>query len=264
MNADSCSRGRWYRSFVSRSDCRVRLLCFHHAGGGASAFRGWVRFLAADVDLVAIQLPGRENRFSEAPYERMSPLVTELVAATEPKLDRPFAFFGYSMGARVALALAQALHAQGMPRPQRLFVAASPGPCLNIPVPGWDQPDRELLATLVSYGGVPPAFQADQELLELLLPTVRADLTTVATWPYQAGSQLNCPVLAFAGHDDGYASPELMRAWASETASSFELRVLPGGHFFIHRRLPEVVAAVDHELALAADGLRRRPETDSA
>jgi len=239
--------GRWLRRLAVRPDRRARLLCFHHAGGSAAAFAGWPALLADDVETLAVQLPGREDRFAEPPYTAMAPLVTDLVDALAPVLAEPFACYGHSMGARVAFALARELTAQGHRGPEVLFVAGSPGPSLPVAVPGWDRTDDELVEYVRGTGGVPPAVLADRELLTTMLATIRADLTVVATWPYRP-APLRCPVRAFAGASDGYASPERMRAWRSETESSFALKVLPGGHFFPRDEPARLLAAVSHEL----------------
>ena len=128
-----------------------------------------------------------------------------------------------------------------------LFVAGSPGPSLPVAVPGWDRADEELIEYVGGTGGVPPAVLADRDLLTTMLSTIRADLTVVASWPYRP-APLRCPVRAFAGESDGYASPERMRAWRHETESSFSLDVLPGGHFFPRDERARLLTAVSHEL----------------
>ena len=237
---------RWiHRLSRQQGDGAARLICFAHAGGSANTFRAWAPLVSPGVELFAVQLPGRAERFSEPPVDRMGPLLDRLLEHVAPLTDRPFAMFGYSMGARVALALAQTLREAGLAEPAVLAVGASPGPVLRTPVPGWNRGDEELVAGLVAGGGMPAAVLADAELLQLLLPTIRADLTVVATWPYQDDRKVGCPIAAFAGRADAYAPPERMAAWAAETTSRFTLTELDGDHFFIGRALPRVVAAVD-------------------
>jgi medium-chain acyl-[acyl-carrier-protein] hydrolase len=243
------SAERWLRTFLPRPAARVRLLCFHHAGGGASTFRSWPVPCGPDVEVTAVQLPGRENRFMERPFTSMGPLVDAVLDGIGDHLDRPYAFFGYSMGARVALEVTQALAATGGPLPEALFVGASPGPALRTPVPGWDLSDAGLISYLARNGGTPAELLADQELMRLMLPTVRADLTTIATWPYQAGRVLDRPIHAFAGSHDDYATPARMRAWGRETTAPFTLTTLAGNHFFINRNRDELVASITDALA---------------
>jgi surfactin synthase thioesterase subunit len=179
----------------------------------------------------------------------MGPIVDHVFDAITPLLDRPYAMFGYSMGARVSLALAQTLRAAGRPGPRVLMVGASPAPNLRSPVPGWDRSDAELSSYLFEVGGVPPEIEDHPDLLDLMLPTVRADLTAVATWPYREGEPIDCPIVAYSGRGDRYAAPDLMRGWAAETTSTFELDEFDGDHFFVVPRVREVVAAVNRRLS---------------
>lgn len=231
----------------------IRLFCFPYAGSGAGAFRDLPDALPGYIEPVVAVLPGREARFVEEPYRRMDTVTTHLADALLPWLGRRFAFFGYSMGARVALALAQILLQQGMPGPEVLFVGGSPGPSLNIDVPGWEDSDDGLTAYLRGLGGVPPEVAAQPELLSLMLPTVRADLTVVATWPYHR-YPVRAPIHAFAGTEDTYASPARMKAWKAETSGWFRLTAMPGGHFFLHTHTQRVADQVTADLSALASG----------
>ncbi|OLF09833.1 hypothetical protein BLA60_18885 [Actinophytocola xinjiangensis] len=241
---------RWLRRLGTTAGPVSRLFCFHSAGGAASAYQGWAEPLSDGVEVVAVQLPGRENRFTEPPHDRMAPLVEELTEVLEPLLDLPFAFFGHSMGARVAFCLA---HALGDAGPGRLFVAGSPAPSLRVPVPAWNGSDAGLARYLADLGGTPPQVLADPELLSLLLPTLRADLTVVATWDHPDPAPLACDLHALSGRLDPYAPPARMAAWARETSATFTLDPLPGGHFFVRTELSPVLDIVRRAMANLAE-----------
>ncbi|MFS8099209.1 alpha/beta fold hydrolase [Lentzea alba] len=241
-------RPRWTRNYGPRDDAAVRLLCFHYAGGNAAMFRTWPADLPDWVEPVAVQLPGRDDRYAEAPYDEMGPLVTDLVTALEPLLDRPFACYGFSMGARVALELAHALRELGLRAPQRLFVASSPAPALRLPVRGWSESDEGLVAYLRELGGTPEVVFEQPDLLELFLPTVRADLAVVGRLVPPERAPLNVPIRAFAGADDQIASAASMRPWREETAAEFDLTVVPGGHFFSPEGLVQVLRTTAADL----------------
>ncbi|ROP35581.1 MULTISPECIES: thioesterase II family protein [Saccharothrix] len=242
-------RQRALRHYGTPATTRVRLLCFHYAGGNAAMFRDWPDRLPADVATVAVQLPGRDTRLDEPPHVRMGPLVEELLDVLDPLLDEPFACYGHSMGARVALALAHALRARARPGPRALFVASSAAPALRSEVRGWDEPDEGLIAYLRDLGGTPPIVFERPDLLELFLPALRADLTAVATSGAPARPPLDVPLRAFAGADDGEASGERMAAWREETTGSFELEVVPGGHFFDQAGVARVLDVIAATLA---------------
>ncbi|XVV00260.1 thioesterase II family protein [Actinosynnema sp. CA-248983] len=228
---------------------RVRLVCFHYAGGTASMFRDWPARLPADVSVVAVQLPGRDTRLDEAPHDRMGPLVAELVDVLSPVLDLPFAFYGHSMGARVSLYLAHALRALGGPDPVAMFVASSAAPASMTRVRGWDESDDGLVQYLRDLGGTPPIVFERPDLLELFLPALRADLTVVATAGAPPRPALTVPLHVFSGADDHEASPERMAAWREETTGPFVHEVVSGGHFFAPEGVDHVLDRIGKELA---------------
>lgn len=236
----------WTRSYAGRADAAMRLFCFPYAGGTASLFRTWHMALPEEIEPVAIQLPGRDDRFDEPPYEHMTPLVADLADVLAPLLDSPYACYGFSMGARVALALAHELRDRGLPAPRRLFVASSAAPALRRPVRGWDESEEGLVAYLRDLGGTPPELFDNPDLLELFLPSLRADLTVVGTCPVAATTPLDVPIRAFAGDTDVEAPPARMRDWAVETSAEFALTTLAGSHFFPEAetaRMMEIIGA---------------------
>jgi surfactin synthase thioesterase subunit len=229
-------------------DAGVRLFCFPYAGGGAAVFRDWPAALPPQVEPVAVRLPGRESRFAEKPYDRMEPLVAHLLEESPGWLDRPYACFGYSMGARVALALTQELRRCDLPGPAALFVGGNARPSVPTAIPGWNDTDEKLIEHLRALGGIPPEVLAEPDLLALTLPTIRADLTVIATWRPRP-EPVAAPIHAFAGTKDGYAPPDAMLAWAHQTAGTFRLTAVPGGHFFLHTEPRSVLEAVLADLA---------------
>ncbi|WP_405392296.1 thioesterase domain-containing protein [Streptomyces sp. NBC_01102] len=239
----------WLRTYHRGGAPRVRLLCFPFAGGSASMFRGWPALLPAHMAVEAVVLPGREKRLREPPIDRMDVLVAALVAALRPRLDLPYALFGYSFGAQVSFNLAHALRDAGLPDPLGLFVAASAGPSELCDVPGLSETDEELIAYMRALGGTSADVLGNPGLLELTLPALRADLTAVAALPYAARPALNVPIHSFSGEaDPTSARPSLMAAWDRETTGGFTQTVFPGGHFFIDHALSDLVLAVRRDL----------------
>lgn len=220
---------RWLRRPRDAGSAAVRLFCFHHAGGGVWLFRDWPRRLPDAIEPIAVQLPGRADRFREPPIRRMAPLVDRLAGIVAPLLDRPFAFFGLSLGARIAWALAHGLRDRGLPTPMALYLASAAAPGEPDRNTGWRD---DLVGYLRSMGGTPPEVFAEPGLLETLLPTLRADLTLADTFRFGPATPLDVPIVAFAGRDDPEGAPDRMAGWRAETRGRFELLVRPGGHFF--------------------------------
>jgi len=253
-----CDR-RWFKRFGRRdAPTDITLLCFHHAGGSAAIYRQWSRMLPPSIEPVAVQLPGRADRFNEPAFDRMGPLVDELVEMLTPLLDRPFACYGVSMGSRVAWALTHALRARSMPMPTRLFLACDIAPRHHDGTWPWEGHADGLEGYLRGMGGTPPEVLAQPELLSALLPTLRADLTVLSTHDFHPKEPLDMPIRAFAGIDDLSAPPDQLSGWEAETTARFDLDVLRSGHFFDADAERRVTETIEHDLARDRGAEERR------
>jgi surfactin synthase thioesterase subunit len=194
------TEGRWSRRLRPGSGPGIRLFCFPYAGGGASMFRDWPSRLPLSVEPYAVHLPGRESRIAEPAYDRMAPLVDALADGLGPLLagPEPYAFAGISMGAKVALELIRVLRDRGRPLPRLLGVASCTAPSLHAPLP-WNEPDEKIVDYMRSLGATPAEVLADEGLLELLIPTMRADLTLLSVHEHPADDPVDVPIHAFAG-----------------------------------------------------------------
>jgi medium-chain acyl-[acyl-carrier-protein] hydrolase len=236
----------WILRFDPKPQADLRLFCFPYAGVGASCYRAWPALLPPEFELCAVQPPGREGRLREPPFRSIPELVEAAAAGLEPYFDRPFAFFGHSMGALVAFEVARLLRRGGRTGPCWLFASGRRGPRVPDREPPLQHlPDAEFVAEIQRrYGGIPDQVLQHRELLELLLPGLRADVAALDTYVYRPGEPLDCPVTAFGGMADKMTLAEDLDAWRAETRGAFELEMFPGGHFFIDEARPRVVERV--------------------
>ncbi|MDH6108772.1 pyochelin biosynthetic protein PchC [Kitasatospora sp. MAP12-15] len=234
----------WLRCYRPRPAATVRLVCFPHAGSGAGAFRGWPELLPPWIELLAVQYPGREDRFTE-------PLLTDLSATADALADelaglddRPLALFGHSMGAALAHEVALRSADRGRPEPVHLVVSARE-PVEHV-VAGTVHlgGDEALRAELARLGGSSRLLLADAELWQLLAPVIRADYQLIETYRPAPGRLLGCPVTAFAAEHDTELTLDQARDWAHCTTGPFALRTFPGDHFYLVPHRERVLAAL--------------------
>lgn len=229
---------------------KAALVCFPHAGGAAGYYRPFSAALSPDIDVLAVQYPGRQNRRTEPLAGTIDHLVDDSLEALEPWAHRPLSLFGHSMGAVVAYEVARRLTAAGSP-PVTLVVSGrrAPGDERSDEVHLRD--DDGLLAEVGRLGGTDMRVFESPDMRALLLPTLRADYQAVETYRHTEGPRLSCPVLALAGEADPVASPAEMRHWAARTSAQFDVRGFPGGHFYLADHSEAVTSAVrDHVIAL--------------
>jgi len=239
----------WIAFRKPNPQARLRLFCFPYAGTGASIFRTWSDGLPSDVEVCPVQFPGRGTRLTETPFTQLSPLVQALAQALGPLLDKPFAFFGHSLGALVGFELARQLRKQAGVQPVRLFVSADRAP--QIPPRGRPihaLPDREFLVELRRLNGIPRGVLEDAELMQIMLPVLRADFVVYESYLYSAEPPLDCFISGFGGLQDQRVSRGDLEAWRDQTSVSFSLRMFPGDHFFLNTTQPLLLQVLSQEL----------------
>ncbi|MEU8262192.1 thioesterase domain-containing protein [Micromonospora sp. NPDC048999] len=248
----------WFVSAGSRPQAPVRLFCLPYAGGGASVFRRWQQGIGPDVEVLPVQLPGRENRIGEdARFD-----VADVAAAIASRADRPYAIYGHSMGGRVGFEVVRELLRTGAPLPLRLYVGGARAPHVTAAslFDGLSRvDDEELLRRLGDGGGLPAELLDHPELVELLLPLLRADFGRVDSYRYVPGEPLPVPIVAFSGVHDRAVTREHSLAWAEHTAAGFTLHEIGGGHFFLLDQLAELLAPLRTDLAAAVAADRAGP-----
>lgn len=223
---------------------RVRLFCFPYAGGWPSVFRPWIARLPADVELVAVRMPGRESRFAEQPYTNWSALTRDVVEALRPLLDVPFVLFGHSFGGMIAYEIARLLDAEESEHLKALIVSGCRCPLVQPQSRApYDAPASALWAWLAEIEGTPAAILESPQLRALIEPTLRADLKLADAWT-GAAEIVDFPIISFGGTNDRIVPRQDIEGWRTFTARSYRHVEFYGGHFFIHSLEAEVVAEI--------------------
>lgn len=232
----------WLMRPLSKPDAATEIYCFPHAGAGASTFSSWARRIGDEIDLMGIQLPGRESRFRQQPLFDIEAIVQSTASAIEANARRPLVLYGHSFGARIAFLTAARLLVRGLPvRHLVVSAAASPThPRHQAPIHGLPE-DEFVRALSERYDGIPAAVLQDRELLTMCLPALRADLFVLETDDQTSATAIDCPITALAGQQDPMSPPSAMQAWRALSTVGFDLHEFDGGHFFIKEHLGDVL-----------------------
>ncbi|MEU8434171.1 alpha/beta fold hydrolase [Streptomyces sp. NPDC029216] len=246
----------WFRRYTPAVGNGPRLVCFPHAGGSATAYKPLAHALPADLDVVAVQYPGRQDRYDEAPFTAVGPLVEavagELARSLARDPGRPYALFGHSMGALVAFETARRLERAGLPAPQRLFLSGRGAPDSPSGERYRNYDDAAVLAEVRRLSGTDQALLDNPEVLEMVLPALRADYRAVATYTWDGGEPVPVPVTALIGDRDPVVTVGEARGWREHTRGGFALKVFPGGHFYLNDQVEQVASAVTEGLLARA------------
>ncbi len=247
-------RGDWIIRPHRMAAAAVRLVCAPYAGGAASAYRLWPDDLPSWVDVCAIQLPGREQRYGEAFVTNMPEVAEAVVAAVMPLADLPLVFFGHSMGAIIAFETVRLLQSRHGIVARRLIISGRRAPHLPSARPDMHGlPQGALLDELRRLNGTHTDVLSDPEMLGIVLPIVRADFKLIETYRMAQAVPLACPVSAIGGDADPDVSPAMLRDWHMTTRDEFEMKIFAGDHFYHNAQKRSVLEFISSKLQQAID-----------
>ena len=248
-------RNPWWPAHRPRPGAHVRLFCLPYAGGSGVVYRRWQDSLAPDVEVFPAEPPGRGTRLREPPFRRVGALVEAFDAALDPLADKPFALYGHSLGALAAFEAARKRRREGKRGPSALFVGACRAPQLPVTSPPTHGlPDAGLIEELRRLNGTPAEVLEHEELMQLMLPILRADLEAEETYVYREEPPLSCPLVAFGGLGDAAVGREQLEGWRKQTAGEFVLHMLPGDHFFLNESQGQLLRLVAQHCKKISDG----------
>ena len=239
----------WIPNIDRNDSASLRLFCFPYAGAGTLSFRGWRDHFPPHIALYPVELPGRGFRIQETLLTELQPLVEAIGQAIYPYLDRPFALFGHSMGALISFEVARFLRQQYHLQPVRILISGRCAPHLPPHTPPIHQlPKADFLTALRHLNGTPAAVFENPELLELVLPILRADFTLFETYSYNPEAPLDCPISVFGGLQDPETTLEGVKVWQEQTNHCISLHLFPGDHFFMYANLSKFLTLLRQDL----------------
>ncbi|MFC8848638.1 MULTISPECIES: thioesterase II family protein [unclassified Micromonospora] len=256
MSAAPQLASAWWRTFRPAPAAPVRLACFPHAGGSASFYLPLARALAPEIEVLAAQYPGRQDRYREPVVTSLAELARRCFDALRPALDRPVVLFGHSMGALLAYEVALLVQDAGLPPPAHLVVSGRRAPSCYRDDRFHRLPPAQLVAQIQVLRGTDEGVLSDPETLRLILPAVRGDYRAVETYRHDPDRRVPGPVTVLTGTDDPMVTADEANAWQRHASGPVDVRPMPGGHFFLADRVDEIAALVS---AIAAGRYRGSP-----
>jgi medium-chain acyl-[acyl-carrier-protein] hydrolase len=248
-------RSKWFVISRPKPLARYRLFCFPYAGGSASAYLPWEELLPPQVELVAIQAPGRASRLDEGLLTSVAEVAEQLVGVIPPMLDRPYLTYGHSMGSTVSFELLHLLKERNLPLPHRYFAAARQAPHLPRRIaPFYDFPLPEFITELRRFGGTPDVILESAELMEMLEPLLRTELRAAYAYHRDPVVKLECGASVFGGARDEIVLPEELSGWQEHFHQRMDFRLFAGGHFFLEDSKEQVVSAICESIGLSRSG----------
>jgi medium-chain acyl-[acyl-carrier-protein] hydrolase len=213
-------------------------------------FFPWAQGLPKDVEVCAIQLPGHAGRLEQPPFSELLPLTRAIANAMTPLLDRPFSCLGHSLGALLAFEVIRILRDRKEPQPTYLFASGCSSPHVRkVEKPTHDLPDGQFVQRLRELNGTPAELFDNTELIDLLLPAIRADFRISETYAYVQAAPISCSIIVFGGKDEKELTVDKLRRWSEHSTGETHIALFPGDHFFIHAAQKEMMNLVGRFLA---------------
>lgn len=248
MTVEDAITTDWIRRCHPSRSSSARLVCFPHAGGSASFFSPTSAHFGPDIDVVALQYPGRQDRRQEPLIDTIGELSDRIAAELLELTAKPTVFFGHSMGAVLAFETAWRLKQTAIVSPRALVVSGRRAPVTRRDERVHERDDDGIVAELKLLGGTELGL-LDDELLRMTLPAIRGDYRAIETYTCPPGRTVECAITVLTGASDPRTTMEEAEAWRAHTTGAFHHVVLPGGHFFLIDQQDTVNATIARELA---------------
>ncbi|MBA3470133.1 MAG: thioesterase [Herpetosiphonaceae bacterium] len=214
-------------------------------------YRHWQSQLPDWIQVLPVELPGRGSRMREPLFRQLEPLINTLMGVVQPLLTLPYAFFGHSMGGLISFELTRALRRVGRKLPQAIFISGYRAPQLPNPTPPtYPLPEDQLIAKITAMNGIPPEILAHPELLNLIIPILRADFEVCDTYTCASESPLPCPITVFGGKDDPVVPPALLLPWCEQTTQACVIHEFSGDHFFLQQHTQPILEQIRSTLCV--------------
>jgi surfactin synthase thioesterase subunit len=213
----------------------MKLFCLPFAGAGATLFRAWPKPLDRSLQVVPLQLPGREERFADEFHQDIEAAGREQVGTIRSAIgpSERFALFGHSFGATLAFEVAHQFAERSDSRLFHLFASGAPAPDVPLGRDSTNLDDEAFVLRVEDIAGYRHPALADPEFRELVLPALRADVCMHESYRARDRHPLKIPITVFRGSEDTTVSEADSRRWSHWSMSAVRYCEMPGGHMYL-------------------------------
>lgn len=235
----------WFIRPQQKNNSKLNIFCFPYAGGSASSYLPWADYLPESVELFSVQPPGRSSRMFEKPFTRMGPLVEDFLEEFSKFTNTPYILFGHSLGSRIAYELMVSCQTKRIRLPEHFIISGSRGAHISYREdPIYNLSDEEFVSKLKELNGTPTEILENKELMNLCLPTLRADFEIADTYS-SSKVILDCATTIIGGQEDHNVSYENLNCWNELFINNGDIHLVPGDHFFIDKNRAAVLHLVN-------------------
>lgn len=215
----------------------IDLFCFPYAGSGASIFYSWANYLDPKINIYGFQAPGKEDRISEDLVVDLNTLIQNAVQELKQIINKPFALFGHSMGSVLAFEIAKFLESENL-TPKLVILSGRPPPEFGLRMnPISHLEDKELITELRKLEGTDTRILENEELMELLLPIIRADFRISESYKSSSNLKISSPMIAIGSEEDPWLNELEFNEWKQYSHNTTKIQFFPGGHFYLKEHL---------------------------
>lgn len=232
----------WIKSGKKAVNAKYKLLCIPYAGAGASKFSGWQKAIGNNIEILPVQLPGRENRIQEQCMTDCEKVVECIIEELLPIINGyEFAVFGHSMGAIIGYELVKELQRRYNLCAKFFFVSASYLKHENEKEYISRIDENSFIEAVQKYGGISEEMLKHAEFKEYFVNILRNDFALIENYIINDHEKaIHVPIRTYAGKNDEIILNEHIKAWREYTDLEYSSRIFDGGHFFISEFKQEI------------------------
>ncbi|MGM9978313.1 MAG: thioesterase II family protein [Clostridium sp.] len=228
---------------------KKQLFCLPYAGGSATIYYKFSKYLNDNIEVVPVELAGRGMRADESGYNDFEDIVEDVSNIILNEWNgNEFSIIGYSMGSLIAYEVYYKLLKKRNIIPKNMFMCAATSPNVEdrrkIPT---DTSDEEFCRRVTELGGMSPEILEDKELLKIFLPIIRNDIKVYNKYVFKEREE-KIKSNVFVLYSDEENDYDRIWEWRNYCVNNCNFTRFQGGHFFINKYLKDIIEIINNNI----------------